>query len=697
MFLKNNFLRLIILYHIAFTYATKSYSISLNKYIGKELLIFADSSNNCSIQDLDIYKFHKSKSQVPNLGVTSYIHWAIFNLNIESIGEYIIHIQSPDFAKINLYLHQENDSFYEIPMYTSEIYPNYLIKSDSQKTYTIYIKITPNGKIQLPIKIYKIDSYHTTTNRRQLFLGILFGSLIALILYNFFLFSSTRSYIYLLYVFYITSLLFTQSALLGVYQTYFQVFPKSFTPYSIHVFSGLSGIFGIFFATQFIQTQKNTPRIHTLSYFIYIGYLTSILMSIVNKPEISHIISAIFGGFSSIYLLISAIIISILGYRPAKFFLIAWTIFLFGLFIYILRDIGILPFNTITTFTIPLGSVLESILLSFALADRINTLKKEKEINQKRIYDEMRRSRDLLNTQKMSLEKMVADRTQSLAVINENLNNTLKNLRETQAQLIDSEKMASLGQLTAGIAHEINNPINFVSSNIQPLKQDIKDILTILYKYNEFAQNHNFPELSQIQKEAELLNLEYSIQEIEQLIQGISEGANRTSTIVNSLKTFSRADRDEVSLADINAGLESTLTILKSQIANINLAVNYGKLPEIICFPGKLNQVFMNVLDNSIDAIHHKFQNYSEGKISIQTYQEEGNIFIEISDNGNGIPVDVQNKIFEPFFTTKEVGHGTGLGLSISYGIIENHKGKILVNSTPGSGTTVVIRIPIST
>jgi len=266
-------------------------------------------------------------------------------------------------------------------------------------------------------------------------------------------------------------------------------------------------------------------------YVIYFLYALSIFFKLLGLSHLCHSSLAATGGLSALYILVTAIIISNKNYRPAKFFLFAWILFLTGLFIYILRDIGFLPYNSFTNYTIPVGSALETILLSFALADRINTLKKEKELTQVKMYDEMKKNRDIIRNQKNNLEKMVDDRTQSLEKTNTNLQETLDNLKATQSQLVDAEKMASLGQLTAGIAHEINNPINFVSSNISPLRQDISDLLEILNKYQTFASENNIEALKEIENEAKSLELDYSISEINDLLNGIEEGAKRTSTL----------------------------------------------------------------------------------------------------------------------------------------------------------------------
>jgi len=279
----------------------------------------------------------------------------------------------------------------------------------------------------------------------------------------------------------------------------------------------------------------------------------------------------------------------------------------------------------------------------------------------------------------------------NLGLTNEALQATVANLKAAQEQLVQSEKMASLGQLTAGIAHEINNPINFVTANIQPLKDDMTDIIKVIDHYEEIIKKKGLEnEFSDIEKNEQGVNIELTKKEINNLLKGIEDGAMRTSEIVKGLRNFSRLDQNVFRKANMNECIESTLTLLHSSYKNrIEIIKQYGDLPEIDCFPGQINQVFMNILSNAIQAIP------AEGKIFIKTWHDQNNVKISIKDTGAGMTDEVRKKIFDPFFTTKDVGKGTGLGLSISFGIIQKHNGEIEVFSRPGDGTEFIIRIPI--
>ncbi len=251
--------------------------------------------------------------------------------------------------------------------------------------------------------------------------------------------------------------------------------------------------------------------------------------------------------------------------------------------------------------------------------------------------------------------------------------------------------MASVGQLTAGIAHELNNPINFISGNVKPLTRDIEDIYKILNLYDSVIQKNNLNErFGKVESLKSKLDYSYLVEEINNLLIGIYEGANRSGQIVKGLRSFSRLDEDRFVPANINEGIDSTLILLHNKIKErITIHKNYGKIPEIECLPSKLNQVFMNILTNSIQAIEDK------GDIYIDTISSSIGIKICIKDTGRGMITEVKERIFEPFYTTKDVGKGIGLGLSISYGIIEQHNGNIDVISEPPKGTEFIISLPI--
>ncbi len=308
---------------------------------------------------------------------------------------------------------------------------------------------------------------------------------------------------------------------------------------------------------------------------------------------------------------------------------------------------------------------------------QIRDLSSEKLVQERRANEEeMRRKTLELENEKKEIELEEAKHRQKLLI---ELEKTNEELRQTQAQLVHSEKMAALGNLTAGIAHEINTPIGAMFSTHDTLEKAVKNLHTALQKHLDVTDENSFDS-----------TLQHSLQAIENVAYVIRTGGKRVTEIVKRMKSFARLDEAELKLADLHTGLEDTLLMMHHELTDdIEVVKDYGDLPEIKCYPGALNQVFLNLLVNARQAIGKK------GTITISTEKLDNDVVITISDTGSGIPKKNLTRIFEPGFTTKGVGVGTGLGLAIVYRIIKDHDGTIDVQSEPGKGTTFTISIPV--
>ena len=294
-------------------------------------------------------------------------------------------------------------------------------------------------------------------------------------------------------------------------------------------------------------------------------------------------------------------------------------------------------------------------------------------------------------------ERLLEDKSRELFESNQRLLAEHKTLKRTQTQLVQSEKMASLGQLAAGIAHEINNPIGYVASNLATLSDYVTVFSNLLNLYNELSnsvraskQADVAPVLQQIDSIRQEEDFDYILEDVQELLSESADGMVRVRDIVQNLKSFVRLDEASIKEVDLNDSIDSTLKVADNELKyHCEVVRNYGDLPLVHCNAGQLNQVFLNLLMNAAQAMTE------QGTITIQTSVDGANVTVRISDNGSGISARYLPRIFDPFFTTKPVGEGTGLGLSVSYNIIEQHCGRITVASEVGVGTEFSIQLPV--
>lgn len=649
--------------------------------------------------------FKQSTEDVPNLGLNKTPVWLRFTfLNSSFFDHFFLQLEKGTLDDVTIYF-KSGDALDSIAL--GENYPFHTRKHKSHHliydidiepgvTATYLLKISSGEQIQVPLRIGLPEEINQYNRFWIILFGIYCGVILVMLLYNLFIYTTVKDITYLYYAIYILVVGLTQATIEGYGFQFFWPNSPWLAKQSFFIFTALVNITGIEFTKAFLHTKVKLPKWHKFSYILNGLYVCYILLSLSGQSFITYKLLQGTASVVSFYLLAIAFILSKQGYRPAKFFLIAWSLLLVGIFIYVLKDFGVLPYTALTNYTMQIGTALEVILLSFALADKINILKKEKEESQQRELIALAAKEQLVREQNIVLEQKVTERTYELQQSNEDLSTAMNQLKEAQSQLVSAEKMASLGQLTAGIAHEINNPINFIASNVKPLRQDIEDVLKLVNFYSEISPGQDVDsKLEEAIKLKKELDIDYSIEEIDSLLKAIDEGAIRTAEIVKGLRNFSRLDETDLKTANINDGIESTLALLKSDFNGIITVVKeLGEIPEIECYPGKLNQVFMNLLTNAAQAFEGKPSLSSEKVITIKTWHDQDHIFISIKDNGVGMPEEVKQKIFEPFFTTKDVGKGTGLGLSIVFTIIENHNGRIDVNSEIGVGTEFIILLP---
>lgn len=675
---------------------------SYNYGEGFEIKQFKLFESTGDLKGLDTLSFELIESPELELGVVTGDIWLEFNTEEASrlMKEFVIEVENPSFRKVDLYWVSKEGKVILFEKEGTQAgsnkyfhYPNPVFNILSNENFSNRYILNINSTEPINFRLEVSDKYifFSKYSNTLLLVSIYVGIMLALFLYNLILYFSVKDTVYIIYCFYTLFIAMAQLSLLG-YSFYF-IFGENVYLYEISIigFSALSGILGILFVKNFLHTKLVVPVIDKLITFTAWVYILAFGFRLLAYVDFSYHLTDIAGLLVTITFLSAGILAARKGHPSAVYFLIAWSVLLIALVIYVLQNYGIIQLDTFANLPMLIGSGLEAILLSLALADRINILKKEKEKEQREKVEALKENERLIKEQNVYLEKMVHSRTEELEL-------TLKNLQNTQTQLVNQEKMASLGQLTAGIAHEINNPINFVSSNISPLKRDLKDILEVVGVYRQKGElEFSVESKKELKNLEEELELDYLIEEVEQLLHGIEDGAKRTVEIVRGLRLFSRVDEQDVKKIDIHDGLDSTLILLNSSMqGRIKISKEYGELPLVECLAGKLNQVFMNIINNAIHALLDSLPVIPNPEITIRTVQQKDYVKIEIQDNGPGMPDHVKEKIFEPFFTTKEVGKGTGLGLSIVYTVIENHKGRLEVNSKLNEGTIFVIILPVN-
>lgn len=642
--------------------------------------------------------FSPSSDPVPNMGLVDHPVWLSLHLkNNTGHATLVAYMPHPELERIDVFLLKPDGSVtvrtlgQSLPRSTdpmSDLDPVAALDILPGSSARVLIRLQSEKQLQIPLYIGPPPTYTAQLTWRNAVLGAYMGVLLVLLLYNLFVFISTRDRGYGLYVVYIAFVALTQATFLGIGKYILWPDMLWWSVHSSMILTVLTAVAANEFMYAFLQVKEKLPKLFKLRSVFYAIIGASLLLRITYWPlEGYNLLQMSVGPLALYQLLVSAILVA-RGERTGRYFLLAWTIFLIGIVVFILKDFNVLPYNGWTKYTMPLGSAVEGILLSFGLADKINILRREKERSQADALAALKENERIIRDQNAILEQKVTERTHELVEAN-------NELKRTQVQLVEAEKMAGLGQLTAGIAHEINNPINFINSNIPPLRRNLQDMTEVIRGYRS---GHDDPaaRLAEADKLYNELGIDDALAELDGMIGSIDEGARRTAEIVKGLRNFSRLDEDALKLADLNEGVRSTLALLSPQVrGQVTFSTVLAELPQAECLPGKLNQAIMNLLTNAAQSVRAKHGETGQGLVSIRTWHEDGRITIAVKDNGVGLTDEVKSRMFEPFFTTKGVGEGTGLGLSITYSIVQKHNGQIAVDSTPGHGAEFRITVPV--
>ncbi|MDQ8037947.1 MAG: 7TM diverse intracellular signaling domain-containing protein [Pedobacter sp.] len=672
----------------------------IRQNLGRHLEYYFDRSGTMTLADirqLPDSAFQPSHYDIPNFSFTSAHVWLRLKVNWQAPdrSSYMIWQQYPLTDHFTFYRPDDRGA-YEASL-TGDQYPfrqrefpvrafGFELQAHPGQTDTYYFELHGAGTINVDLQLTSINQALADTETRHLLLGLYYGGLVALLLFNLVLFFTLRESIYFYYTLYGVGLGLAFFDVNGLAFRY--LWPDTIwmnTSFLVFVF--LSMYAQAQFTRKFLNLRHEWRKLDWLFLFFMACNLLALLAVFFIPDHFLYPASQRLAAVIAILSLLAGTGLWIRGYKPARYFTLASGFYVVGMLVYVMQNFGVLPTSVLSNYSVQIGSSFELILFSFALADRINHMKDEKSALEAA-------ARRQLQEHNQTLESKVHERTQDLLKSLRAVNEKHEALMAAQQQLVQSEKMSSLGGLVAGVAHEINNPANFTRLAAENLERDILRLQDFLHSLTD---ENSDPEL--------IKDLDKRFGRLEQQLSLIHDGTRRLSLIVSDLRSFSRLDESEAQIARPDDGLAATLNLVRAQYGDsINISLQQDDAQTAgFCYPAALNQVFMNLAVNACQAITERARQEGRqipplGTLRVHTRCGEATQDFwqaEFHDDGHGMDDKTQQRIFEPFFTTKDVGSGTGLGLSVSYGIVRKHGGEILVESVPGQGSCFSVRLPL--
>lgn len=620
--------------------------------------------------------FTRVKSEVPNFGFTQSTYWLRINMrNIDAgqsewllenqfalIDYYDAHLIYPNRPIVSYQSGDMRPFAQRGIKHRNIIFAVHLAAGESVE---VYLRAASSGSVQAPLVLWSATEFATKNHDEQFILGIYYGTLVAMFLYNLMLYLSTRDRGYLYYLLYLGNYLLFQMALNGLAFEYLWPESPRWGNVSLPVLFFLS-VMGVFqFARTFLQLQSNLPRLDMICKGFLAFYALMVPLNLILPYAIMIRFAALSGVTGPIFIFVCGLSSLRLGTRQAKYFLLAWAAFLLGCSTFGLLVFGLIPNIFLTEHGLQIGSAIEVVLLSFALADRMRILKEENE----RI---MREATEML-------EQNVQIRTVKLEQANLELEDALNSLKMMQNELIRAEKMAALGSLVGGVAHELNTPIGNSITMGSALLDETKKMMG---KIKAGA--------------VRLATIESHLRDMDEGIEVLLRNLQRAAELVSGFKQVA-VDRstDRIRRFDLKHTLEEIVLTLGPMLRNTpyRITLDLAKDITIESYPGPLGQIITNFISN---AVTHGFDGKDQGCIRLATRRcEDDQIEIVFSDDGNGMDEIHLRRVFEPFFTTKLGQGGSGLGMHIVYNLVtEVLRGKIDVESRIGAGTTLRLRLP---
>lgn len=681
-----------------------------NTIIGEHVWILNDKSKELTFNEALVSNyFHKSNSEIPNLGVSSSNFWLLFSIkNKSSSPHLLLELAESTLDKVELYTINQNGKHIENKLGEDQPFnqrkykdPNYIfdIHIPQNNTQNYLMKIIGSEQVMIPLTLGKPKSIHESIYLKNLISGIFTGIILIMFIYNLFIYFSTKDESYLYYVVYIILLGLTHMTLQGYTHMYIWPSQMWFIKYSVPVLSSLVGIAAMLFVKKFLDTKQYVPILNRAADICIVLFFVCILLSASNKHLISFQLMQLNTTISSLLVLFMGYKVLKRGYRPAKFFMLGWSFLLAGAIVFLLKDFGIIPYNTYTNYSMQFGSIVEVALLSFALADRINILKAEKEEAQARELEAQKDKEDALEKKAEELQDEVNIATLELKLKNQRLETAYRQLELAKSELIQKEKISALMLMAAGTSHEFNN----ANTTIQ-LAFDVIDINTKFHKeyidklHEILPEAKNIePQLEDLEDYKEEIKYEFISKDIQDAMRKAQNGLEKLAVNTKKLKDFSKIDNEGWIYADINQDLLDLSDLWNSNLGAIQLKLNLNKyIPRLLCNGQMVNDCFKSILQNAIEAIKEKDIPEKEGLITIATNVFEGSVVISFTDNGIGMSEEISSRAFDFFFTTKGVKK-TGTSLTIVKTTLITHNGHVEMDTKINEGTTIRLIIPVKT
>ncbi len=663
-----------------------------HRLIGNHLEILEDPSGELTIQEVSSSgyssRFNPSDNIILNFGFTESVYWLRFKLSNQTDQELRLEIAHATIPIAELYYQQEPGIFdkmtagYQIPVNDRIVKHHFQVFPLPRQANEFYVRVISNAN-PLPIKLYEKGDHEIKSGEQRMIYGFYWGLMIFVVISNLFFYFSLRNRLHLFY-----------AVIVILYIAYASVVMDGFILYLIdHVdlmfwyvnIPEIGVTLQTIYALYFLETNRFTPRLHRHTWWLIYYFIAYFILKFFLPATFVY-------AMNTVHALISFFVMFYLGYRTSKngnrlgyYFALAYLIY----FILVVIEATYIQIGAPKYLAhlshVSYATLLEAFILSFLLSKRFEWERRDAEDAKKeadaKLIQETREKERIIREQNVVLEERVTERTREL-------NNSLEDLQRTQLQLIQSEKLASLGELTAGIAHEIQNPLNFVN-NFSEVNEELVD------EMREELKNGNIQKVDRI------------LEDLMKNEQKIKQHGKRAESIVKNMLQHSHSGGGEKELVDINQLCEEYLRLAyhgmraKDKTFNVKMETDLGESnPKILVFRQEIGRVLLNLMTNAFYAVQRKKdlgtdKNYVPS-IQIKTGTTKGHLLVSIADNGIGIPVDVREKIFQPFFTTKPTGQGTGLGLSLAYEIVtKGHGGSIEVETSPGEGSKFTVQLPI--